>query len=85
MANPEEEDRFRPTQTASHVTFVLGAALGPLAWAVALFLALRVGAATNAIRTGLVIALFAWTLATVALVGLRVLRVREERRYVDGP
>lgn len=82
---PEQgfDDRFRPLRPASRASLIAAIMLGPVLWAVALYLVAAVIEYTDAIGLGLLVALGSFVISAVVLSLLRWGRLREERRFAD--
>jgi hypothetical protein len=73
--------RFEPLRPASRKRLLIGIALGPLLWVVALIVVAWVLHDSSAIELGLLVALISAVVSTIGLVLLRQGRVRQEKRY----
>ena len=73
--------RFEPLRPASRRRMVLAIVIGPLLWIVAFVTVGLVLHFSSAIEFGLLIALLSAVLSLILLAGLRLDRVRQEKRY----
>ena len=77
------DDRFWPLRPASRPRLIAAIILGPVLWAVALFVVAKIIEYTDAIQVGLLVALASFVISAIVLGLLRQGRLREERRYAD--
>ena len=73
--------QFEPLRPASRRRMVLAIVIGPLLWIVAFVTVGLVLHFSSAIELGLLIALLSAVLSLILLAGLRLDRVRQEKRY----
>jgi hypothetical protein len=76
--------RFEPLHPASRSAVIVGVAVGPLLWLVALAAVALFFEYTWAIALGLFITVATFLVALAILALLRAARVRQEKRYVDS-
>ena len=73
--------RFEPRQQASRRALILGIAIGPLLWLIALLIVASLIKRTWVIELGIVVALISFLVALALLGVLRLLRRGQEIRY----